>query len=127
MITNTLTNSLFVHLVNKNSTREYFTTLCGLFEKRSLVVGAEMRRQLGDLKLKEGGDAHMHIDKIVVLREDLASIGRPVTDEDLFNIIYALLPCLYNSGLAALSSMMRLQGMSITSDNLMGIILEEYD
>ena len=42
MIANTLPNSFFVHLVNKNSAREYFTTLCGLFEKRSLVIGAEM-------------------------------------------------------------------------------------
>ena len=75
MITNTLPNSLFVHLVNKNSACEYFTTLCSLFEKRSLVVGAEMRRQLGELKLKEGGDTCVHIDKIVGLHEDLASIG----------------------------------------------------
>ena len=75
MITNTLPNSLFVCLVNKNSAREYFTTLCGLFEKRSLVVGAEMQCQLGELKLKEGGDACVHIDKIVALCEDLASIG----------------------------------------------------
>ena len=34
-----------------------------------------MRRQLGELKLKEGGDTCVHIDKIVGLHEDLASIG----------------------------------------------------
>ena len=62
-----------------------------------------------------------------MLHEDLASIGRPVTDEDLFNIVYVSLSRSYNPGLAALSSMMCLQDMSITSDNLMHIVLEEYD
>ena len=61
MIANTLPNSLFVRLVGKDSAHEYFTTLCNLFEKRSLVVGAEMRRQLGELKLKDGGDARAHM------------------------------------------------------------------
>lgn len=127
MIANTLPNSLFVRLVGKDSAHEYFTALRNLFEKRSLVVGAEMRRQLGELKLKDGGDARAHIEKIVTLREELASIGRPVSDEDLFNIVYASLPRSYNPGLAALSSTIRLQGKSVTSDDLMDIVLEEFD
>ena len=127
MIANTLPNFLFVCLVNKDSAHECYTTLCNLFEKCSLVVGAELRHQLGELKLKEGGDAHAHIEKIIALCEDLASIGHPVTDEDLFNIVYVSLPRLYNPGLAALSSTMCLQGSTITSDDLMDIMLEEYD
>ena len=87
MIANTLPNSLFIHLVNKDSAHEYYTTLCHLFKKHSLVVGAELRRQLGELKLKEGGDARAHIEKIIALHEDLASIRHPVTDKDLFNIM----------------------------------------
>ena len=57
IIANTLPNSLFIHLVNKNSAAKYFTTLSALFEQHSIVVGAEMCCQLGELKLKEGGDA----------------------------------------------------------------------
>ncbi|KAF8546801.1 hypothetical protein OG21DRAFT_1395361, partial [Imleria badia] len=72
------------------------------------------------------GDARAHIDKIIALREDLASIGRAVSDEDLFNIVYASLPRSYNPDLAALSSTMRLQAKTITSDDLMDVVLEEY-
>lgn len=89
MIANTLPNTLFIRLVGKDSAHGYFSTLQGLFEKRSLVVGGA------------------HIDRIIALREELASIGRPVLDDDLFNIVYASLPRSYNPGLAALSSMMR--------------------
>ena len=127
MIANTLPNTIFVRLVGKSTAHEYYTVLCSLFEKQSLVVGAEMHCQLGELKLKDGGDTCAHIDKIIALREDLSSIGQAVSDEDLFNIVYASLPRSYNPSLAALSSMMQLQAKTITSDDLMDIVLEEYE
>jgi len=127
IIATTLLNSLFIRLVNKKSAFEYFMMLSTLFEQCSIVVGAEMCRQLGELKLKEGGDARAHIDKIIASREELASIGRPVSNDDLFNIIYASLPHSYNPGLASLSSTMRLQNKTITPDDLIDIILEEYN
>ena len=91
------------------------------------MVGAEIRCQLGELKLKDGRDAHAHIEKIIMLHEDLASVGQPVSDTDLFNIIYVSLPHSYNPGLAALSSTIHLQGNSVSSDDLMDIVLEEYN
>ena len=45
----------------------------------------------------------------------------------LISYMYASLPCSYNSGLAALSSMMHLHDKPVTSDDLMDIALEEYD
>ncbi|KAF8545670.1 hypothetical protein OG21DRAFT_1492064 [Imleria badia] len=115
MIVTTLSNIIFVHLVGKNSGHEYLTTLCSPFEKQSLVVSTKMCCRLGELKLKNGGDAHVHIDKIIALHEDLSSIGQVVLDEHLFNIIYVLLPYSYNSSLAALSSTMQLQSKTISS------------
>jgi len=127
MIVTTLPNTIFICLVGKSSGHEYLTTLCFLFEKQSLVVSTEMHCQLGELKLKDGGDAHAHIDKIIALCKDLSSIVWAVSDKDLFNIIYVSLPRSYNPSLAALSSMMRLQSKTIMSDDLMDIVLEEYD
>ena len=75
IIANTLPNSLFICITNKKSAHEYFNTLSTLFEQCSIIVGAELQWQLGELKLKEGGDACVHIDKIIVLREELALIG----------------------------------------------------
>ena len=103
MMVNTLPNTIFIHLVGKDSAHAYYTTLCTLFEKQSLMVGAEMRHQLGELKLKDGRDAHAHIEKIIMLHEDLASVRQPVWDDDLFNIIYVSLPHSYNPSLAAVT------------------------
>ena len=38
------------------------------------MIGAEMHCQLGELKLKDGGDECVHIDRIIALYEELASI-----------------------------------------------------
>jgi len=127
IIATTLPNSLFIRLINKKSAFKYFTMLSTLFEQCSIIVGAEMRRQLGELKLKEGGDARVHIDKIIASREELASIGRPVSDDDLSNTTYASLPRSYNPGLVSLLSTMCLQNKAITPNNLMDIVLEEYN
>ncbi|KAL4073042.1 hypothetical protein V8B97DRAFT_2023314 [Scleroderma yunnanense] len=53
----TISNSLFVQLVSKSTAKEYFKMLKSKFEGCSLVVSIELRCQLGEMKLKEGGDA----------------------------------------------------------------------
>ncbi|KIK18400.1 hypothetical protein PISMIDRAFT_33339, partial [Pisolithus microcarpus 441] len=58
-------DSLFIKLLNKSSAMEYYDALKAQFEQCSLIVGVELRQQLGELKLKEGGDAHTHIEKIM--------------------------------------------------------------
>ena len=127
IIANTLSNTLFICIANKKSTHEYLDTLSTLFEQCSVMVGTELQQQLGKLKLKEGGDTCAHIDKIIVLHKELALIGQPVSDDNLFNIIYASLPHSYNPGLASLLATMCLQKKAITSDELMDIVTEEYD
>ncbi|KAJ8579772.1 hypothetical protein M405DRAFT_754108, partial [Rhizopogon salebrosus TDB-379] len=79
------------------------------------------------MKLKDGGDAREHIDKIVMLREELASAGKPISDEDLFNIVFASLPRSYNGILTSISTSIELYLHTVTCDDLMRIILNEYD
>jgi hypothetical protein len=50
-------DTLFIQLLSLSSTKDFFDTLKNQFENRSLAVTVELRRQLGELKLKEGGDA----------------------------------------------------------------------
>ncbi|KAG1881275.1 hypothetical protein F4604DRAFT_1922286 [Suillus subluteus] len=57
-------DSLFIQLLSLTSTKDFYDTLKNQFENRSLAVTVELHRQLGELKLKEGGDARAHIDKL---------------------------------------------------------------
>ncbi|KIK35579.1 hypothetical protein CY34DRAFT_95855 [Suillus luteus UH-Slu-Lm8-n1] len=50
-------DTLFIQLLSLSSMKDFFDTLKNQFENRSLAVTVELRRQLGELKLKEGGNA----------------------------------------------------------------------
>ncbi|KAN0081298.1 hypothetical protein V8E55_008922, partial [Tylopilus felleus] len=67
-----ITDSLYIHLTSKTTGTEYYQALCKLFENRSIAISIEKRHQLGELKLKDGGDARAHIDKMTMLHKELA-------------------------------------------------------
>jgi len=49
-----------------------------------------------------------HIDKIILLHEELASTGKPILDENLFNITFTSLPHSYNGILTSISTSIEL-------------------
>lgn len=57
-------DTLLIQLLFLSSAKDFFDTLKNQFENRSLAVTVELCRQLGELKLKEGGDARAHIDTL---------------------------------------------------------------
>ena len=67
----TLPNSLFIDIMLKDTSHECFEVLQNKFENQLFVVAVEKHHQLGELKLKDGGNARAHFDKIKVFREEL--------------------------------------------------------
>ena len=57
----------------------------------------------------------------------LASLGQCVSDTNLFNIVFMSLPRSYNPILMSASSNMRLHHWSITTDELMSMVIDAYD
>jgi hypothetical protein len=51
---------------------------------------------LGEIKLKDGGDARAHIDKILSLHEELTCMGEAVSNKEYFNMVFMSLPNSYN-------------------------------
>jgi hypothetical protein len=70
----TIPDSLFMLIKSKPTAHDYFNALKDKFKNCSLVVSVEKRRQLGELKLKEGGDVRTHFEKMTALCEELASL-----------------------------------------------------
>ncbi|KAF8833319.1 hypothetical protein BDN67DRAFT_876201, partial [Paxillus ammoniavirescens] len=95
-IGSSIPDTLFIHLHSKTTGAEYFEALCEQFENRSIAISIKKQCQLGELKLKDGGDARAHIDKITALREELACMGEPVPNKDYFNMVFMSLPSSYN-------------------------------
>jgi hypothetical protein len=120
-------DSLFIQLLSLMTAKEYFNVLKGQFGTRSLAVTVELHHQLGELKLKEGGEARAHIDTLRKLQEELASAGDPILDKDFFNIIFTSLPRSYNNILSAVLTSMQIHQKTPTSHELMTLVVNEYD
>lgn len=79
------------------------------------------------MKLKEGGNACTHLNKMCLIHEELATMGNPVTDTNFFNMVFTSLPCSYNSILTSVSLNMRINNSQMSSYFLIFMIMDEYD
>ena len=120
-------NMLFMKVMRKTTAKEYYDILKVEFEGRLLVISVEQRRKLGEMKLKENGDARNHIEKMLYMCEELATMGNPISDQDLFNIMFSSLPRSYNTILSAVSSNIKLHGKLYSPDQLASLIIDHYD
>src|ERR1700733_2119976 len=61
------------------------------------------------------------------MREDLASMGHPPTEQDFYAIILGSLPPSYNPYISAVNATSSVLGMTLSSDNLMLTVTEKYE
>ena len=61
------------------------------------------------------------------MQEDLASMGHPPSDDDMYAIALGSLPPSYDSYISAVSTMSSVLGTTISADSLMTTIMDKYD
>src|SRR6202522_3225275 len=97
------------------------------FQKKSRMISVDLRRRLQQEKCVEKGDVRAHFSKLRTMREDLASMGHPPSDDDMYAIALGSLPPSYDSYISAVSATSSVLGTTITADALMTTITDEYD
>ena len=60
------------------------------------------------------------------MREDLASMGQPLSDDEMYAIILGSLPPSYNSYISAVSATSSVLGTMLSADDLMLTITDKY-
>ena len=91
------------------------------------MVSVDLRRCLQQEKCVEKGDVQAHFLKLRTMQEDLASMGHPPSDDDMYTIALGSLPPSYNSYISAVSATSSVLGTTISADSLMTTITDEYD
>jgi hypothetical protein len=90
------------------------------------MVSVDLRRRLQDQKCLEKGDVVAHFTTLRMMREDLAAMGHPPSD-DFYAIILGSLPLSYDPYISAVSATSSVTGTTLSADNLMLTITEEYE
>ncbi|KAG8216380.1 hypothetical protein J3R82DRAFT_6480, partial [Butyriboletus roseoflavus] len=68
-----------------------------------------------------------HLDKVCLLHEEFASLGKMLSQDDLVAIILSSLPSSYNPCISAILAPAHMSGQSLTSDQVMQNLAIEYD
>ncbi len=127
LIASTIPDSLFMKIRDQPTARDVWKKIAEAFEKKSRMVVIDLRRRLQDTSCEETEDVRAHLTKLMEMREDLAAMGQPPSDDDFYAIIIGSMPNSYESYFSALSATSRATGIILSPDDLMDGLIDEYD
>src|ERR1700678_1025747 len=126
-IASTISDSLFLEVRKRESAKEMWDAVRDQREKKSRMVTVDMRRKLQAEKCPESGDIRAHLYKLQAMREDLASMGGSISDEDFTSIILGSIPQSYDTYIAAITATSTLLNQTLSPTNLIDTIRDEAD
>ena len=91
------------------------------------MVTVDMRHKLQAKKCLELGDVRTHLNKLQVMREDLASMGGSILDGDFTSIILGSIPPSYDMYIATITATSSLMDKTLSPTNLIDAIRDEAD
>ena len=100
----TIPDSLYLKIKGKPTVKEAWDTLKADFERRSHIITIELRKWLQDTCCVENGNIRTHFDTIRTMREELASLGTALSEQDFSAIILGSLPKSYDQFLLAVTA-----------------------
>ncbi|TFK77918.1 hypothetical protein K466DRAFT_507961, partial [Polyporus arcularius HHB13444] len=82
LIASTIPDSLFIKIRDLPTAHQIWTAIAKEFERKSRMVSVDLRRQLQDTRCDEKDDVRKHLTTLTDMRERLAAMGQPLSDED---------------------------------------------
>jgi hypothetical protein len=126
-IATTIPDSLFMEVHKEVTARLMWEAVRLKQEKKSHMVTVDLRCKLQVEKCPEHGDVHAHLNKLQMMREDLASMGASIVDEDFTSIILGLIPPSYDTYIAAITATSTPLNQVLTLTNLIDSIIDKVD
>jgi transposase InsO family protein len=126
-IASSIPDSLFMKIRTKGTAREIWKELENHFQNRSRMVSVDLRRRIQELRCAEKGDMLSHFATLRMMREDLAAMGQPLSENDFYAIILGSLPSSYDPYISAVNATSSVLGKTISADDLMLTVTEEYE
>src|SRR5271156_3501968 len=120
-------DSLFIEVRRKETALAMWNAVRDQREKKSRMVTVDMRRKLQSEKCNKHGDVRAHLIKLQTMREDLASMGGAISDEDFTSIILGSIPLSFDTYIAAITATSTLLNQTLSPTNLIDAIRDEAD
>ena len=86
-----------VYITNASTSKEAWDILANTYQPKGAIAIVLLRRKLMRAQCQEGGDIEEHIRKLTGLRQQLASLNSPLTEEEYCITILTSLPDSWNT------------------------------
>ena len=91
------------------------------------MVSIDLHQRLQELRCANKANVIGYFATLRAMREDLASMGESLTENDFYAIIMGSLPTSYDSYISALNTTSSVVGKHLSSDDLMLSLTEKYE
>lgn len=127
LIYGTITNALLLQVQDLPTVAEVWTAVQFEFEGKSEMYSVALRTRLNNTKCEEGADVRAHLDSLLLMWAELATMGVPMSDSDFTATIYTSLPKSYGTLLTALTPTARIMKVTVGSKDVIFAVNEEFD
>ena len=127
VIAASIPNSVFTNVKSKPNTKEVWDALKALYEGRTQMVLVKMSQQLQTTRCGEDNSVRDHFDNLANLREQLAAMGKTITDDEYASILLGSLPESYTAMLGSIAAATELSRRAVSSAIVVKIATDEYD
>ncbi len=100
-----LTDAQLAHIQYCDNVKSAWEVLCGVHETKTIGNKLFLRRRFFTIKMQEGDDMLVHINKVKALVDQLCSIEVNITDEDVYMVFFMSLPSSVDNLVTSLESM----------------------
>ena len=116
----------FSRIKGQKNVKGVWDILKQIYEEKTRVLAADLMRRFRNTRCSESDNVCTHFENLRNLREQLAGMGKLISDEDYTDILLTSLPASYDSSCSSISNSARLGSKSLTADVFESLILDEF-
>ena len=118
MMATSIPDHVFNRIKSKTSTMEVWNAIKALYQTRSKMITVDLGKKLQNTKLGDKDNAQAHFTQLMNLREQLASMGKTLNDDEFASILLGSLPPSYSPTIGGINAAADSTGNAITSNQV---------
>jgi len=126
VISPSIPHAAFSCIKGQKNVKGVWDILKQIYEEKTRVLAADLMRWFQNTRCSDNDNIRTHFENLCNLREQLASMGKLISDKDYTDILLASLPASYDSSCSSISNSARLGSQVLTADMFKSLILDEY-
>ena len=127
LIAASVPDSVFNSIKSGRTAKDVWDALKRLFEGRTSLITVDLSRRLSSTHCGEDESVCEHFDKLAGIREQLAAMGKSISNDEFASILMGSLPKSYKPTLSGIAAAAEMSGTTPTIAVITKLAFDEYD